>query len=91
MSEVNIENELDKKLFSDFDSFPRKEVFEYGASKKDKLCQKVVDFFLDIYGIAIGDVCMKTLCYGGVYLCGSISVALCDYILENKSEFMVIL
>jgi len=31
---------------------------------------------------------MRTLSYGGIYLCGGISVSLSDYILEDKDSFM---
>lgn len=48
------------------------------------MCTKVVDFFLELYTQTIGDLCLRTLSYGGIYLCGGISISLCDYILENK-------
>ena len=34
------------------------EVFKYGIEKKDKLCTKVIDLFLELYGIVLGDIAL---------------------------------
>lgn len=84
-SESVIEKDIDPKRFSENsgNDFPSKEVYQYGIAKKDVLCQRVVDFFINSYGTVVGDLICNALPYSGIYLFGSISVSVAPYILEN--------
>ena len=48
-------------------------MMEYGEKKKDKICTKVFKLFLSIYEDMIGDIVVKYLPFGGIYLFGNIT------------------
>jgi len=49
---------------------------------------EVIKFFVSIYETAIGDIGIRNLCFSGIYLVGSMSIAILPYILKNKDTFM---
>ena len=49
---------------------------------------EVVKFFVSIYETAIGDIAIRNLTFSGIYLVGSMSIAVLPYILKNKHTFM---
>jgi len=49
---------------------------------------EVIKFFVSIYETAIGDIGIRNLCFSGIYLVGSMSIAILPYILKNKNTFM---
>ena len=60
-----------------------------GKDKSDKICEKVVELFLEIYGAEAGNQALKTLPYGGLYLLSGITQGLKMEILKRPT-FMVI-
>lgn len=54
--------------------YPSKDIFAYGVNKKDPICQRTVEFFLNSYGTVIGDLICNSLPFSGVYLFGGISM-----------------
>lgn len=62
-----------------------KHIIDAGLGKGDELCMKVVEKFTEIFGVETGDVGLKYLPYGGIYLVGGVTMALTDYIRENKT------
>jgi glucokinase len=56
-------------------------------NKKDPLCLKVVEKFTENYGTEAGNISLKTLPYGGVYLIGGVTAGIQNYLLEND-KFM---
>jgi len=42
----------------------------------DKLCMKVVEKFTEILGIETGNLALKTLPYGGIYLIGGVTAGI---------------
>lgn len=87
-----IEKDIGEENFmlKDLDNFPSSKIFEYGISKKDENCTRVVDMFINCFGTAIGDLVCNTLPYGGVYLFGGMINAVAPYIIENPEiNFMV--
>lgn len=87
-----IEKDLGEKHFTlnDLDNFPSSKIFEYGTSKKDEICTRVVDMFINCFGTAIGDLVVNTLPYGGVYLFGGMINAVAPYMIENPEvNFLV--
>jgi glucokinase len=52
---------------------PAAVVSEYGLSKKDPLCEKALDMFTAIYGAEAGNLALKIIASGGVYVTGGIA------------------
>jgi len=50
--------------------------------KKDPLCTKVVDYFLKTYGAEAGDLALKTMPNGGIYLIGNLTNGLREQLLS---------
>ena len=61
-----------------------KDIIETGLGKNDELCMKVIEKFTEIFAVETGDMGLKTLPYGGIYLVGGVTVGLTDYLLNNK-------
>lgn len=53
-------------------------ISEYGRLGKDETCSKVVDWFLSLYGAEAGNLALKYLALGGVYVGGGIAPHLLD-------------
>lgn len=45
---------------------------------------KVVEKFTEIFAVEVGDMGLKTLPYGGIYLVGGVTYGLSDYLRNNK-------
>ncbi len=63
-------------------------IFAAGLKKEDKVCTQTVELFAALYGAEAGNLALKILPYGGIYLLSSITVALKDHIIKEKT-FMV--
>jgi glucokinase len=59
------------------------EIINYGLKKQCNVCEKVIEFFVKIYGAAAGNMSLLLLPTGGVYLLGGLSVGLEDYIIKQ--------
>jgi glucokinase len=53
--------------------------------KKDPLCERVIEEFLAMYGTEAGNLALKILPYGGLYLLSGLTQALKKKILEEKT------
>jgi glucokinase len=52
---------------------PNSVIGELGESGEDKLCARVLDIFADAYGAEAGNLALKVLAHGGVYVGGGIA------------------
>lgn len=50
----------------------------------DKLCMKVVEKFTENLGTETGNLALKTLPYGGIYLIGGVTDGIQEYLKTNK-------
>jgi len=57
---------------------PAKLIHEYGSTGKCPLCKKAVERFISIYGSEAGNVALKFLAIGGVYIGGGIAPKMLD-------------
>jgi glucokinase len=53
-------------------------IHKYGASNQDTLCSEVISLFIQLYGAESGDLCLKTLPLGGLYVAGGIAPSIID-------------
>ena len=60
-------------------------IFEAGTKKTDKICEKAVEMFAALYGAEVGNMALKILPYGGIYLCSSVTIALKNHIIKEKT------
>lgn len=71
--EVKKEKELPelKQKFSEID--PAQCIYEYGSTGKCPVCKKAIERFVSIYGGETGNVALKFLALGGIYIGGGIA------------------
>jgi glucokinase len=78
-------------IYSPMSEIPNKlnwhTIVDVGLSKKDEICVKTVEMFLNMFGSEIGNFALKSMPYGGIYIVGEIAVVLKDKILKEK-EFI---
>lgn len=51
-----------------------------GINNKDPLCMKVIDKFTENFGTECGNLALKTLPYGGIYLIGGVTGGIKSYL-----------
>lgn len=51
---------------------PAAVISEYGLAQTDKLCKQTLDLFVAAYGAEAGNLALKSLPYGGIYIAGGI-------------------
>lgn len=52
---------------------PSRVISEWGGQRQDKACIRAVDWFISLYGAEAGNVALKFLPYGGIYIGGGIA------------------
>lgn len=61
------------------------DVIKYGLNKQCRICEATLEFFVEIYGAAAGNMSLLLLPTGGIYLLGGVSVALAEYIMQSST------
>jgi glucokinase len=56
-----------------------------GLNKECELCEKTLNFFMELYGQAAGNISLMYLPSGGLYLLGGLSVAFQDLIINTDT------
>jgi glucokinase len=54
----------------------------------DKLCGMAMDIMFELYGSEVGNVALKYLPYGGIYICGGIAPKNIERLRDSSSGFM---
>lgn len=82
--EVRKETELSdlKKMFSAKD--PAQCIYEYGSTGKCIICKKSIERFVSIYGSEAGNVALKFLTLGGMYIGGGIAPKMLNVLKEGS-------
>lgn len=62
---------------------PSAVISEIGISKKDECCEKALDLFVSVYGAEAGNLALKSLSTGGVFIGGGIAPKIIDKIKEG--------
>ena len=62
--------ERNKKSFEEITS---KDIIDVAIMDKDPLCLKVVEKFSQNFGHEVGNLALKTMPYGGIYLIGGVT------------------
>ncbi len=64
--------------FADPDADPAPEITRNGLNKSCPVCVETMDLWTDIYGAEAGNLALKVLALGGVYVAGGIAVKILD-------------
>jgi glucokinase len=79
---------LDSKVshpsFEDPDSDPAPEITRCGLQRSCPVCVATLDLWTDIYGAEAGNLALKVLALGGVYVAGGIAVKIIEKIKDGK-------
>ena len=65
------------------DEDPSAVISELGMQKKDECCEKTLDLFVSVYGAEAGNMALKALATGGVYIGGGIAPKILKKIKEG--------
>lgn len=71
--EVVLEKDTDHGKAKPFDEIVGKDIVECGMKLNDPLCMKVIEKFSENYGTETGNLALKTLPYGGIYLTSGVT------------------
>jgi glucokinase len=80
---VEVEKEGDSTVFKsldEIDTLTPEVIVENGLNDKCPVCKKTIEFFIEMYGAAAGNMSLLLLPIGGLYILGGLSNALEDYI-----------
>lgn len=62
---------------------PSAVISEIGMTKKDECCEKALDLFISVYGAEAGNLALKCLATGGVYIGGGIAPKIIEKIKDG--------
>ena len=70
--------------FEDPGTDPAPEITKLGLSKECSVCAETLDLWTDIYGAEAGNLALKVLALGGVYVAGGIAVKIIEKIKDGS-------
>ena len=59
-----------------------------GLAKTDPIAVETLELFVKIYGAEAGNLGTRTLCYGGIYLVGSLTEGMKEYLCSSEGFFV---
>jgi len=81
--------EKEGKKIENVASLNSKEILKNGVENKDPIANKMFKFLLSLYGNEVGSYGLRNLPYAGIYLVGSVTSTITDYLVQNpKNEFV---
>jgi|TARA_B110000285_G_C15047331_1_gene575039 glucokinase len=85
--EVVLEKDTKFGKAKKFDDIESKDIISLAINHNDPLCMKVVEKFTENYGTETGNLALKTLPYGGIYLIGGVTSGIQKY-MKNDPKFI---
>lgn len=85
--DVILEKDTEFGKAKEFDKIESFDIINAAIKHKDPLCMKVVEKFTENFGTETGNLALKTLPYGGIYLIGGVTNGISEY-LKTSSTFM---
>jgi len=70
--------------FEDPDADPAPEITQYGLAKTCPVCVETLDLWTSIYGAEAGNLALKVLALGGVYVAGGIAVKIIEKMKDGR-------
>jgi len=65
-----------------------RKIVEKGLNDEDPIAVEALDTFAKIYGAEAGNFAARTLSYGGIYLAGSLTARIKEYLSKSKAFFV---
>ena len=78
-------DQIESIINKDFDQITSYDIINQAIEHKNPLCLKVVDKFAEIFGREVGNLALKTLPYGGIYLIGGVTNGIKDYLVSHNT------
>lgn len=69
----------------DFNKIKSYDIVNAAIQDKDPLCLKVVEKFTEFYGVEAGNLALKCLPFGGVYLIGGVTNGIREYLMTSDT------
>jgi len=85
MKKKNPEMEAVLEKEKKFDDIVSKDIIIKGIRDKDPLCMKVVEKFVEIFGVEAGNSALKSMPNGGIYLIGGATNGIRDHLLSKDT------
>ncbi len=70
---------------TDFNQIDSKMIIKAAIERKDPLCMKVVEKFIEMLGVEVGNFALKTLPYGGIYLIGGVTMGISEELIHGDT------
>jgi glucokinase len=70
------------------DSPTSEQVFQIGLNNPESLHRLALDLFVSIYTEFLGNIALQSLCYGGLYLTGSMTLSVAEYLRSPEVGFL---
>src|SRR5262249_13630970 len=67
---------------------PNPLIAQAGVARTNPLCAATLDLFIELYGAEAGNLALKCLAVGGVYLAGGIAPKILPALAAGKTRFM---
>lgn len=80
-----MEIDTQERKKNNFDEITSKDIIDAAIIDKDPLCLKVVEKFSQNFGHEVGNLALKTMPYGGIYLIGGVTSGIQDYLKCNNT------
>ena len=87
-SKSSEESSIEKEIPSE--KLTNQDIIQWGVSNKDKICNEVVKMQLAMIANEIASHMCRIMPFGGVYIVGSLIIALSQYIQDNKEEIFLV-
>ena len=75
-----MERKLETETGKSFNDISGEDIVDFGINKKDPLCMRVIEKFTEIFAVEVGNMALKCLPYGGIYLTGGVTAGILDYL-----------
>ena len=86
--ECVLEKDTEYGSAKNFDEIEGKDIVDCAMKLNDPLCMKVVEKFSENYGTETGNLALKTLPYGGIYLTSGVTNGIQKYLMQKDNAFM---
>jgi glucokinase len=79
----HISKEVDRQISEQKDDGAAEIITRHALAKSDVLCERAVDIFVSAYGSEAGNLALKILPYGGIYVAGGIAPKIISLLKED--------